>query len=86
MFEYLMKKKSLIDSFQYSGNIVAEDGKIMNVLNGLGPEYDSFVIPVTSMPSCYTLLDISALLLAHEARIDQHSQGENSTVNMATNT
>ena len=83
--EYLTKKKSLIDALQYTGNIIAEDDKIMNILSGLGPEYDSFVIPVTSMPGCYSLPEITALFLAHEARINQHSQVENLTLNMAEN-
>ncbi|KAK2637769.1 hypothetical protein Ddye_025564 [Dipteronia dyeriana] len=85
MTEYLTKKKSSIDALQYTGNIITEDDKIMNILSGLGPEYDSFVIPVTSMPSCCSLPEITALLLAHEALINRYSQVDNLTVNMAEN-
>ncbi|TXG58975.1 hypothetical protein EZV62_016804 [Acer yangbiense] len=86
MSDYLMKKKSLIDALMYSGSVVSEDDKVGYILGGLGPEYDAFVIPITSMPDCYSLPDINALLLTHEARIDQHHSSESLTVNMATNT
>ncbi|KAK2638809.1 hypothetical protein Ddye_026604 [Dipteronia dyeriana] len=85
MTDYLTKKKSIIDSLQYSGNIISEDDKDMNILNGFKPQYDPFVIPVTSLPGCYSLPEITVLLLAHKARLDKHQQVENLTVNMASN-
>ncbi|KAK0577492.1 hypothetical protein LWI29_033906 [Acer saccharum] len=71
MSEYLMKKKSIMDALAYIGTALTTDDKIMYILNGLGAEYDSFVIPITSMPGNYnySLPEISALLLTHEARI-----------------
>ncbi|KAI9195735.1 hypothetical protein LWI28_017622 [Acer negundo] len=86
MTEYLMKKKSLIDALLYSGNVMSDDDKIMYVLGGLGPEYDPFVIPITSINGCYSLPEITALLLTtHESRLEQHTQSESLTVNMAAN-
>ncbi|TXG51461.1 hypothetical protein EZV62_023985 [Acer yangbiense] len=85
MTEYLMKKKSLIDALLYSGNVICEDDKIIYVLGGLGPEYDPFVIPITSINGCYSLPEIIALLLTHEARLEQHTQSESLTINMAAN-
>ncbi|KAK0606776.1 hypothetical protein LWI29_004295 [Acer saccharum] len=85
MTEYLLKKKSIIDALAYTIYIVAEDDKIMYVLNGLGAEYDSFVIHVTSMHDYYTMHEVTSLLLTHEARLEQHSQVINLNVNLATN-
>ncbi|KAK2662626.1 hypothetical protein Ddye_001200 [Dipteronia dyeriana] len=85
MTEYLLKKKSIIDVLAYSGYGMTEKDKIMYVLSGLGAEYDSFVIPITSMQNCYSMPEITALLLTHEARIEQHTQAETLNVNLAAN-
>ncbi|KAK0582434.1 hypothetical protein LWI29_025645 [Acer saccharum] len=85
MTEYIMKKKSIIDALSFTGCVLTPDDKINAILGGLGPEYDSFVIPVTSMPNCYSLPEITALLLTHEVRIEQHTQVESLNVNLAMN-
>ncbi|KAK2659296.1 hypothetical protein Ddye_005829 [Dipteronia dyeriana] len=82
MTEYLIKKKSIIDALSFTGCVITEDDKIMSILVGLRAEYDSFVIHVTSMPNCYSLPEITTLLLTHEMRIVQHSQVESLTVNL----
>ncbi|KAI9170486.1 hypothetical protein LWI28_028783 [Acer negundo] len=74
MTEYLIEKKNIMDSLAYSGYILSEDDKIMYILGGLGADYDSFVIPITSMPNTYSIPGIIALLITHEARIEQHIQ------------
>ncbi|KAI9198979.1 hypothetical protein LWI28_025389 [Acer negundo] len=85
MTEYLTKKKSIFDALTHTGYLISEEDKIMYVLSGLGSEYDPFVIPITSMKSCYSMLEITALLLTHEVRIDQNMQVESLNVNMAVN-
>ena len=57
----------------------------MNIIGELGVEYDSFVVPITSMPGTFSMPEITALLLTHEARIEQHSQIEMLSVNLASN-
>ncbi|KAK0587648.1 hypothetical protein LWI29_026355 [Acer saccharum] len=69
MSKYLMKKKAIMDALAYIGSTPTIDDKIMCILNGLRFEYDSFMIPITSMPGNYSLPEIFALLLTHEARI-----------------
>ncbi|KAK0581378.1 hypothetical protein LWI29_013065 [Acer saccharum] len=83
MTEYLMKKKSIIDALSFTGYMMTEGDKIMYILNGLGPEYDPFVIPVTSLQTSYSMAEITTLLLTHEARFEQHSQHESLSVNLA---
>ncbi|KAL5756550.1 hypothetical protein ACOSQ2_021296 [Xanthoceras sorbifolium] len=85
MSEYLLKKKSIFDALAHTGYVVSDEDKIMYVLSGLGAEYDPFVILVTSTPNLYTLPEITALLLTHEAIIEQHNQVESLNVNMAVN-
>ncbi|KAK2647724.1 hypothetical protein Ddye_015213 [Dipteronia dyeriana] len=57
----------------------------MYMLGGLGQEYDSFVIPITSMQGCYSMPEITTLLLTHEARIEQHTHVESLNINMVVN-
>ncbi|TXG72185.1 hypothetical protein EZV62_000764 [Acer yangbiense] len=85
MTEYIMKEKSIIDALSFTGCVMSQDDKIMSILSGLGPEYDSFVIPVTSMPNCYSMPEITALLLTYVARIDRHAHVETLNVNLAVN-
>ncbi|KAK2640538.1 hypothetical protein Ddye_028333 [Dipteronia dyeriana] len=85
MTEYLMKKNNFMDALTYTGYAITEEDKIIYVLSGLWPEYDSFVIPTTSMQNYYIMPKITAFLLMHEARIEQHSQTETLNVNMAAN-
>ncbi|TXG73048.1 hypothetical protein EZV62_001627 [Acer yangbiense] len=83
--EYIMKKKCVFDALSHTGYGISEEDKIMYVLSGIGPEYDPFVIPVTSMPNSYSLPEITALLLTHKTRIDQHSSVKEVNVNMVVN-
>ncbi|KAL5781189.1 hypothetical protein ACOSP7_006218 [Xanthoceras sorbifolium] len=71
MSEYLMKKKSIIDNLAFTGYVMSKEDKLMSILGGLGSEYYSFIIPITSMPHNYSIADITALLLTHEARMEQ---------------
>ncbi|TXG67706.1 hypothetical protein EZV62_008981 [Acer yangbiense] len=81
----LDQEESIMDALAYSVYILSEDDKIMYILGGLGAEYDSFVIPITSMPNTYSVPEITALLMYHEARIEQHTQTEVVSVNMVSN-
>ncbi|KAL5744767.1 hypothetical protein ACOSP7_027634 [Xanthoceras sorbifolium] len=85
MTEYLKKKKSIMDALAFAGHPLTNDDKLMQILGGLGLDYHSFIIPITSVQHNYTLSDISSLLLTHEARLDQDLASENLTVNMAAN-
>ncbi|KAL5753233.1 hypothetical protein ACOSQ2_023740 [Xanthoceras sorbifolium] len=85
MSEYLMKKKSIMDALSFAGHPLTNDDKLMNILGGLGSEYNSFIIPITSVQHNYTLSEISSLLLTHETRLDQETQSDHLTVNMAVN-
>ncbi|KAL5850212.1 hypothetical protein ACOSQ4_008225 [Xanthoceras sorbifolium] len=67
MTEYLMKKKSVMDALAFTGYQRSDEDKVMYILSGLGTEYDPFVISVTSVPRVYSVLEITALLLTHEA-------------------
>ena len=69
----------------YSDYILSEEDKIITILGELEVGYDSFVVPITSMPGTFSTPEITAFLLTHEARIEQHSQIEMLSVNLAYN-
>ncbi|KAL5782821.1 hypothetical protein ACOSP7_007850 [Xanthoceras sorbifolium] len=85
MSEYLMKKKSVMDALAFTGHRLSNDDKLMYILGGLGPEYDPFVISVTSVLGCCSLPELTITLLAYEARLERHNQPENLSVNMPVN-
>lgn len=69
-----MKKKGFIDALAFAGYKMEDDDEIMIILAGLGHEYDSLVIPLTSMQTHYMIPEVSSLLLNHEARLEQHNR------------
>ncbi|KAL5755888.1 hypothetical protein ACOSQ2_020634 [Xanthoceras sorbifolium] len=85
MSDYLRKKKSIMDALSFAGHSLTNDDKLMSILGGLGSEYNSFIIPITSIQHTYTLADILSLLLTHETRLDQEIQSDNLTVNIVVN-
>lgn len=51
--------------------MVNDDDLELQLLNGLGPEYDPVVSGITS--SSKSLEEIQALLMAHECRLERHN-------------
>uniref|UniRef100_A0A803PU09 Uncharacterized protein n=1 Tax=Cannabis sativa TaxID=3483 RepID=A0A803PU09_CANSA len=49
-----------------------ERNLIMNLLNGLGPEYDPVVVHVTNLVDNLSFELIQSLLFPHESRLEQH--------------
>ena len=48
MSEYIMKMKSYADCLNAIGMSVSDDDLTLNILTGLGSEYDSFVVSITT--------------------------------------
>ncbi|KZV45700.1 hypothetical protein F511_26726 [Dorcoceras hygrometricum] len=87
MKDYLSKMKGYIDILAACGHSIPEDDQILYVLGGIGVEYDSVVVHVTSRVDTLNLSEVGALLLAHEARIEAYNTTGNSTspsVNVTT--
>ena len=54
------------------GNNMSDDDFVMCVLAGLGPEYDSIVTNINSMPESPSLSEVHGMLLSQENRIEQN--------------
>ena len=63
--------KSIADSLNAAGQAFTDDDLILYILGGLGPEYDSIVVNLTSRGDHITLSEVQFLLQSQEARIDQ---------------
>ncbi|TXG65359.1 hypothetical protein EZV62_006634 [Acer yangbiense] len=84
MREYRSKMKSLSDALASVGHSLSKEDRVSNITNGLGAEYES----VTSRVEPYTISEVTALLLAHEKRIESCSQnpdGSTPFANLAFN-
>ncbi|KAL5570866.1 hypothetical protein UlMin_020463 [Ulmus minor] len=79
MSEFLLHIKKIADNLNAINETVSEKDHVMYILGGLGSDYLSFVVSITSRSHPVKLEELHSLLLAHEQRIDQFtSVGENS--------
>lgn len=69
--DYVLKVKMLGDSLRAAGQQVNHHGLILNVLSGVGHEYDPVVVLVSSQKNTMTLQEVQYLLMLHEQRIEQ---------------
>ncbi|TXG59593.1 hypothetical protein EZV62_014166 [Acer yangbiense] len=72
MREYLSKMKSLSDTLASVGHSLSQEDQVSNITNGLGAEYESVIVSVTSRVEPFTVSEVTALLLAHEKRIESY--------------
>ncbi|TXG52621.1 hypothetical protein EZV62_021790 [Acer yangbiense] len=88
MREYLSKMKSLSDALASVGHSLSQEDQVSNITNGLGAEYESVIVSVTSRVEPFTVSEVTALLLAHEKRIESYSlnpDGSTPSANLAFN-
>ena len=69
--DYVLNMKSLADSLNATGQSFTDDDLILYILGGLGPEYDSVVVNLTSRGVHISLAEVQFLLQSQEARIEQ---------------
>lgn len=68
-----------MDTLAAYGNPISDEDHILHVLSGVGLEYDSVVVHVTSGIEALSIPEVSALLLAHEGRIRSNTTNSDST-------
>ncbi|XP_026459878.1 uncharacterized protein LOC113360598 [Papaver somniferum] len=66
IIDHLKKIKTIADSLAAIGEKVSGEDVIMFLLNGLGSEYDVFVVSSQNRETPYTFGEIKARLLSHE--------------------
>ncbi|KAK6120911.1 hypothetical protein DH2020_045346 [Rehmannia glutinosa] len=73
MREYLNKMKMCFDVLASAGKKIEERDQNFRILTGLGHEYNSVMVSVTSRTESYTLTDLYALLLCYESRLESQN-------------
>ena len=73
MLEYLLKIKKIVNNISTIEEFVTKEDQILYILGGLGHEYNSFVVSITSRTNTPNLDDINSLLLANESRLEQQT-------------
>ena len=71
--KYLVKKQGFVDKMAASSHLVLHEKQIEHILNGLSPEYESFVTSISTRPGGIGELDIEelrSLLLIQENHLD----------------
>lgn len=64
MNEFLLKIKKTVDCLFSVGSPVSTADHIEAILEGLPPEYNAFIVSVTSRSDPYTVTEIESLLVA----------------------
>ncbi|KAM6585304.1 hypothetical protein CsatB_012306 [Cannabis sativa] len=67
--EYMLKMKGFVDSLRAAGNPVSEDQLILYILAGVGSEYESVVVNLTSRDHL-SLQEVQYMLQNHEMRLE----------------
>lgn len=70
--EYLSKITTTCDLLEAAGHKISDSEQIMTILNGLSDEYEVLVATISSQKILPSIDDVHAVLLAHEARIDNN--------------
>ncbi|KAL5827956.1 hypothetical protein ACOSQ3_019798 [Xanthoceras sorbifolium] len=70
--EYVLKLRTMADSLAAAGQPMSDRDLLLNVLQGLGSEYDAVIVNITSQDGI-SLQDAQFQLMSYEARLDQHN-------------
>ncbi|WKA06475.1 hypothetical protein VitviT2T_024372 [Vitis vinifera] len=69
MMEYLLKVKTLADNLAGIGEPVSKKDQVLQILGGLGVDYNPIVASITSREDDITIHSIHSILLTHEQRL-----------------
>ncbi|KAH9693065.1 retrovirus-related pol polyprotein from transposon RE1 [Citrus sinensis] len=70
--DYYSRMKTILNTLRAAGNNMTDEDFIMCVLAGVGPEYDSVVTNINSMPETPSLSEVYGMLLSQETRTEQN--------------
>ncbi|KAL5561469.1 hypothetical protein UlMin_031216 [Ulmus minor] len=73
MIDFIMKIKSLCDNLVAIGEPVTDQDQIINLLAGLGSDYNAVVTSISTRDNQLTLEDVHSLLLTFEHRLEQQN-------------
>ena len=87
MIEYIMKIKGAADSLAAIGEPVSDQDQIMNLLGGLGADYNVVVTALNTRDDIISLEAVHSMMLSFENLLEQQSSFENvsrMTANLAS--
>ena len=67
--EYVLKLKTLVDKLSSIGEPVSNRDQLINLFQGLGAEYNSFVTSINSRVDLPTVEEVHSLLLSYDLRL-----------------
>lgn len=73
IIEYFLKFKEITNAIGLTSHLISEENQILQVLAGLGQDYDSIVALVSFARDLYSMSGIQAQLLSYEFRLNQRS-------------
>ncbi|KAL5563671.1 hypothetical protein UlMin_033418 [Ulmus minor] len=76
MIDYVMKVKGAADSLAAIGEPVSEQDQVMNLLGGLGSDYNAVVTAINIRDDKISIEAVHSMLLAFEHRLEQQSSIE----------
>ncbi|RVW61330.1 Retrovirus-related Pol polyprotein from transposon RE1 [Vitis vinifera] len=76
MIDYIMKVKGAADSLAAIGEPVSEQDQVMNLLGGLGSDYNAVVTAINIRYDKISIEAVHSMLLAFEHRLEQQSSIE----------
>ncbi|KAL5823482.1 hypothetical protein ACOSQ3_021457 [Xanthoceras sorbifolium] len=71
--DYVLKMKGFSEALGAAGQSMSNDDLISSILGGLGPEYDSVVVAITTKQGYISLQEVQFLLMSYESRLAQHN-------------
>ncbi|KAB5551985.1 hypothetical protein DKX38_009296 [Salix brachista] len=69
--DYMLRMKSLTETIVSAGQQISDDELILYILGGLGHDYDSVVVNLTSRHDQVTLQEVQYMLQSQEMRLEQ---------------
>ena len=69
MMEYILKMKTISDSLAAVGEPIQEQDHILQLLAGLGPDYNAIVASLAAREDDHSLHSAHIILLTYEQRI-----------------
>jgi gag-polypeptide of LTR copia-type len=85
--QFIQHIQSIADQLRSIGTNVSDHDLVLYTLQGLGSEYESFVTALSMRSTYPSMIEFSALLLAHEARLLTNLRSASTTsVHLTTNT
>ncbi|KAG9444531.1 hypothetical protein H6P81_015871 [Aristolochia fimbriata] len=74
ILEYLERGKSIADNLSAAGQPVDQEDLVAYILNGLGSEYEPFIMSVTARTDPLSLESLQSMLLSQEHRLNVTTQ------------